>query len=174
MPFVLFKVIQGVLECDCVAEKCCQGTDKHAGSASSQLRLSPGPLQTPIMHIQWRIQLLCKCIHWTVKLEVRTGCLDLKGACIQNSSVRPLWFFEEFNFACMKHCWEGKQCACQWSAKGEFKQSSSLFWECMPIASYRTEDKSRMFVDAGGFFAPVKQGEMGRSHVAMWSNKRDT
>lgn len=29
MPFVLFKVIQGVLECDCVAEEGCQGTDKH-------------------------------------------------------------------------------------------------------------------------------------------------
>lgn len=58
MPFVSFKVIQGVLECDCVAEKCCQGTDKHAGSTSSQLRLSPGPLQTPIMLIQLRIRLL--------------------------------------------------------------------------------------------------------------------
>lgn len=39
--------------------------------------------------------------------------------------------------------------------EGEFKQSSYLIWECIPIVSYRIEDKSRMFVDAGGFFAPV-------------------
>lgn len=47
MPFVLFKVIQGVLECDCVAEKFCQGTDKHARSTSSQLRLEPETLIGP-------------------------------------------------------------------------------------------------------------------------------
>ena len=47
MPFVLFKVIQGVLECDCVAEKGCQGTDKHVGSTSSQLRLESKTLIDP-------------------------------------------------------------------------------------------------------------------------------
>lgn len=36
MSFVSFKVIQGVLECDSVAEKGCQGTDKHVRDASSQ------------------------------------------------------------------------------------------------------------------------------------------
>lgn len=47
MPFVLLKVIQGVLECDYVAEKCCQGTDKHVSSVSSQLRLESGTLIDP-------------------------------------------------------------------------------------------------------------------------------
>ena len=47
MPFVLFKVIQGVLECDCVAEKGCQGTDKRVSSTSSQLRLESKTLIDP-------------------------------------------------------------------------------------------------------------------------------
>lgn len=42
MPFVLFKVIQGVLECDCVAEKFCQGTDKHARSTSAKASAKAG------------------------------------------------------------------------------------------------------------------------------------
>lgn len=47
MPFVLFKVIQGVLGCDCFAEKGCQGTDKHVNSTSSQLRLESKTLIDP-------------------------------------------------------------------------------------------------------------------------------
>lgn len=68
MPFVLFKVIQGVLECDCVAEKGCQGTDKHVSSTSSQLRLKSNTLtdllcyegrhsETHTSHInEWAVQ----------------------------------------------------------------------------------------------------------------------
>ncbi len=47
MPFVLFKVIQGVLECDCVAERGCQGKDKRVSPTSSKLRLESRTLIDP-------------------------------------------------------------------------------------------------------------------------------
>lgn len=51
MPFVLFKVIQGVLECDCVAEKGCQGTDKNVSTTSSHIMLESKTLMHPyILH----------------------------------------------------------------------------------------------------------------------------
>lgn len=72
MPFVLFKVIQGVVECDCVAEKGCQGTDKHDSSTSSKLRLESKTLTDPyfIQSIQWKAHLSSKWI------SHKTGCYN--------------------------------------------------------------------------------------------------
>lgn len=64
MPFVLFRVFQDILECDCGAEDGCQGIDKHVTSTSSQL----GPLWTFVNK-----RLSYKCSSHGVKLEFMIG-----------------------------------------------------------------------------------------------------
>lgn len=92
MPFVLFKVIQGVLECDCVAEKGCQGTDKHVSSTSSQPTLESKTLPDP--YIMYTIKdmavMYSECISHTVKLEAVIGYLVIGPLCLFPKGVFSL------------------------------------------------------------------------------------